>query len=143
LRHSSAGGTTATGGSVPTTGDLYVATDGDDGNPGSKDKPFKTLAAAQAAVRAHPSLGKKPLTVAVAAGTYYQGKTLVFTAADSGAKDAPVTYRGFGLPTISGGVKLSLTWSTVPGTSAADPHQSRLAVHRATATSGARFRRFF
>jgi hypothetical protein len=104
-------GATGTGGSIPSTADLYVATNGDDSNPGTQDKPFKTLAAAQTAVRSHPSLGKKPLTVAVAAGTYYLGKTLVFTPADSGSKDAPVTYRGFGLPTISGGVKLDLTWS--------------------------------
>ena len=100
-----------TGGRVPTTADLYVATNGDDTNPGTQEAPFKTLAAAQTAVRAHPKLGKKPLTVAVMSGTYYVGKTLVFTAADSGTKDAPVTYRGVGTPTISGGVKLSLTWS--------------------------------
>jgi hypothetical protein len=105
------GGTTEAGGSAVATGDIYVSTSGDDSNPGTKDKPLKTIAAAQTAARAHANHGKAPLTVAVLPGTYYVGKTVVFTAADSGTKDAPVTFRGFGTPTLSGGVSLSLTWS--------------------------------
>ncbi|HEX7476550.1 MAG TPA: PDZ domain-containing protein [Polyangiales bacterium] len=105
---SSAGGT---GGSTVPAGDIYVSTSGNDSNPGTKDQPLKTIAAAQTAARAHPNHGKAPLTVAVLPGTYYVGKTIVFGAADSGTKDAPVTFRGFGTPTLSGGVSLSLTWS--------------------------------
>jgi len=119
----SMGGTTQTGGSGSSgtggiagagggTGDIFVATTGDDNNPGTKDKPFKTIAAAQAAVRVHPNHGKAPLTVAVLPGTYYVGKTIVFTTADSGTQAAPVTYSGYGAATLSGGVKLDLTWST-------------------------------
>jgi hypothetical protein len=119
----SMGGTTQTGGSGSSgtggiagagggTGDIFVATTGDDNNPGTKDKPLKTIAAAQAAVRVHPNHGKAPLTVAVLPGTYYVGKTIVFTAADSGTQAAPVTYSGYGAATLSGGVKLDLTWST-------------------------------
>lgn len=104
-----AGGSSGADGAV--AADIYVSTTGNDSNPGTKDKPLKTISAAQAAVRLHPSFGKAPLTVAVLPGTYYVGKTVVLTAADSGTKDAPVTYRGFGTPTLSGGVKLSLTWT--------------------------------
>ena len=105
----STGGVTGSGGGI--TGDIFVSPSGDDSNPGTQDKPLKTIAAAQAAARAHPSRGKSPLTVAVLPGTYYVGKTIVFTTADSGTEAAPVTYRGHGTPTLSGGVKLSLTWS--------------------------------
>jgi hypothetical protein len=50
--------------------------------------------------------------VAVLPGTYYVGKTIVFTTADSGTQAAPVTYSGYGAATLSGGVNLSgLTWS--------------------------------
>ena len=107
-------GGSATGGVAGSTGisgDIFVSTSGDDANPGTQDKPLKTIAAAQAAARAHPNHGKAPLTVAVLPGTYYVGKTIVFTTADSGIAAAPVTYRGYGLPTLSGGVKLDLTWS--------------------------------
>jgi hypothetical protein len=97
--------------STPPGATFFVATTGDDSNPGTEDKPLKTIAAAQAAVRAHPSRGKAPLTVAVLPGTYYVGNTIVFTTADSGAEGAPVTYRGFGTATLSGGVKLDVTWS--------------------------------
>jgi hypothetical protein len=105
----SAGGSTGPGDAIQ--GDIFVSPTGDDSGPGTRDKPLKTIAAAQTAARAHPKRGKQPLTVAVLAGTYYVGKTIVFTTADSGAKDASVTYRGYGTPTLSGGVKLSLTWS--------------------------------
>jgi len=117
----SAGGTASTGGraSGGTAGigasagnTFYVATNGDDTNPGTKDKPFKTVGAAQAAVRASSDRGKIPLTVSVATGTYYVGKTIVFTSADSGTEAAPVTYRGGSAVTLSGGVSLSnLTWT--------------------------------
>jgi hypothetical protein len=40
------------------------------------------------------------------------GKTIVFSSADSGTQAAPVTYRGLGTATLSGGVPLSnLTWT--------------------------------
>jgi hypothetical protein len=107
-----AGAGGAGGSGVVIQGDIYVSPSGADSNAGTKDKPLKTITAAQSAVRAHPNRGKQPLTVAVLPGTYYVGKPIVFTPADSGAKDAPVTYRGFGTPTLSGGAKLNLTWST-------------------------------
>lgn len=115
------GGATGTGGGAglggsgppPVAGDeFFVATTGDDANPGTKDRPFKTIAAAQMAVRNSPDRGKTPITVTVASGTYYVGKTIVFSSADSGTQAAPVTYRGLGTATLSGGVPLnSLSWT--------------------------------
>jgi hypothetical protein len=97
----------------PVAGDeLFVASTGDDANPGTKDRPLKTLAAAQAAVRAHPDRGKVPITVSVLTGTYYIGQTLVLTAADSGTQAAPVTYRGGGTATLSGGARLNPAWTS-------------------------------
>jgi hypothetical protein len=96
----------------PVAGDeLFVSTTGDDGNPGTRDHPFKAIVAAQSAVRNHPDKGTKPITVTVMPGTYYVGKTIVFTAADSGTQSAPITYRGGGAATVSGGAKLILTWT--------------------------------
>jgi hypothetical protein len=101
------------GGPPPVTGDeLFVAPTGDDANPGTRDRPFRTIAAAQTAVRSSPDRGKVPITVTVLAGTYYVGKTIVFTSADSGGPAAPVTYRGLGAAILSGGVPLDdLTWT--------------------------------
>jgi hypothetical protein len=92
--------------------ELFVATTGDDTNAGTKDRPFKTIAAAQVAVRANPKRGKDPITVTVLSGSYYLSKTLVFTPDDSGTEAAPVTYRGGGVATLSGGARLTLTWTT-------------------------------
>jgi hypothetical protein len=120
------GGTTGVAGSLPTGGtgglvgtggdtggtQIFVATDGDDTNPGTQDKPYETIAAAQGAVRASSDRGKVPITVNVLPGTYYVGKTIVFTSADSGTEAAPVTYRGGGgTATLSGGARLELRWS--------------------------------
>jgi len=91
---------------------FYVATDGDDANPGTKVKPFATLAKAKEAVRDHKQRGKKAITVLVRAGTYYQAEPLVFGPQDSGTTDAPVTYQAEAgrVVTISGGRKLDCNW---------------------------------
>jgi hypothetical protein len=109
---SGTGGSSAGGSSSPPGDEYFVATTGNDTNPGTKDKPFLTIAAAQVAVRANADRGKVPIYVTVQSGTYYVGKTIVFTSADSGTQTAPVTYRGGGTAALSGGVSLgNLTWS--------------------------------
>lgn len=85
----------------------YVAPGGNDGNPGALAKPFASLQRAQQAVR------QKPGTVFLRGGTYYLPATLVFTAQDSGTKDAPVVFQAYQneQPVVSGGVKLEeLDW---------------------------------
>ncbi len=79
----------------------FVSPTGDDANPGSLAKPFASLHRAQLAVR------QKRGDVYLRGGTYYLNEPLVFTAADSGAKDAPVVYRNFQNErvVISGGLR--------------------------------------
>ncbi|MBC8871235.1 MAG: right-handed parallel beta-helix repeat-containing protein [Planctomycetes bacterium] len=74
--------------------DFYVAPSGDDGNPGSKDKPFATLQRARDAVRALKAEGAlaEPVHVNVADGLYSLTEPLVLLPEDSGTKEAPVTY---------------------------------------------------
>ena len=90
---------------------LFVATTGNDTNPGTLAKPFATLQRAQQAAR--KAARREAVTVFVRAGTYYLPETLVLTAADSGTKAAPVVYQAYQKeqPVISGGVRLKdLKW---------------------------------
>ncbi|WP_184719866.1 DUF1565 domain-containing protein [Caulobacter sp.] len=82
---------------------LHVSPTGDDKNPGTVERPVRTLTRAQALVRA--SNAKADVTVEVAAGAYRLDKPLVFTAADGGHAGKRVTWRGQAgaRPLISGG----------------------------------------
>ena len=85
----------------------FVATNGDDTNPGTLKKPFATLQRAQQAVR------PKPGNVFLRGGTYYLPDTLVFVGEDSGTKDKPVVFQNYKdeKPVISGGILLdNLNW---------------------------------
>jgi len=85
----------------------YVAPAGNDANPGTIGKPFASLQRAQAALR------QKRGTVYLREGTYYLPEPLIFTARDSGVKDAPVVFRPYQNEhaVLSGGVKLdNLVW---------------------------------
>jgi hypothetical protein len=70
---------------------VYVAPDGDDGNPGTQAKPFATVERARDALRAAPADGER--IAQLAAGTYRLGRTLTFGPADSGTPEHPVVYR--------------------------------------------------
>jgi hypothetical protein len=91
---------------------LFLAPDGLDTNSGTKSQPFATLARARAAVRKMKETSKLPITVYLRGGTYYLHEPLVFTAEDSGSRNAPVQFAAFEKekPVLSGGVKLALTW---------------------------------
>jgi hypothetical protein len=85
----------------------FVSPAGDDANPGTIGKPFATLQRAQQAVR------QKRGHVFLRGGTYYLPAPLVFTAEDSGTKDAPVVFQNYKNeePVISGGIRLDgLNW---------------------------------
>jgi hypothetical protein len=87
--------------------DWYVAPSGDDANPGTLRRPFATLQRAQRAAR------QKHGDIVLRGGTYYLPETLVFTAADSGAENAPLVVRPYHdeTPVLSGGVRLTrLDW---------------------------------
>lgn len=93
---------------LPTPGaQLWVSPQGDDQGPGSREKPFATLAHAQAAVRALRAQGLPAGGVAVnlLPGSYPLRDSLKFTAADSGTPQAPVVWRAVepGTVTLTGG----------------------------------------
>ncbi len=87
--------------------DFYVASDGNDENDGSIEKPFATIEKARDAVRSLDKSGKKGITVAVKAGEY-RVDSLTFTEEDSGTEKCPVAYRAYGdgEAILNGGVTL-------------------------------------
>jgi len=84
---------------------LYVATDGDDTNPGTFDKPVRTLARARDLVRTKNRTMDGDITVYVRGGTYSQQSTLTFGSADSGEAPHYVRYAAYRAerPVITGG----------------------------------------
>jgi hypothetical protein len=86
--------------------EFFVATDGDDANPGTKQKPFATLEQAREAVR---SLQQRDgATVTVRGGVYRLAETFKLGAADSGSADAPVVWQAFKgeKPLLTGGAEI-------------------------------------
>ena len=83
--------------------DFYVSPQGDDGAPGTLEKPFATLDRARRAVRELQS--GKPATVLLRGGTYTVRHPVVFGTHDSGTEQAPITYAAYPgeTPIISGG----------------------------------------
>lgn len=92
-------------------GEIYVDPMGSDDNPGTEEKPFKTIARAQQAARTLKG-GEGAVTVFLRGGTYYLDEPIVFTPEDSGTEFAPVTYTAYPgeRPVISGGARLTLEW---------------------------------
>lgn len=91
-------GVTIFAGSARGAGEFYVATDGSDESPGTKSEPFATLERARDAVRALKQAGPLPfggITVWVRRGEYFRARTFELTADDSGAQDAPISYRAY------------------------------------------------
>lgn len=90
---------------------LLVSPDGDDANPGTRERPLATLDGARKAVRQFA--GRRPVTVTLRAGTYYLPKTVVFEPEDSGAPGAPIRYQAeTGAEVVlSGGMKLTPEWT--------------------------------
>ncbi len=89
-----------------TAADFFVATDGDDANPGTQAQPFATLGAARDAVR--QALAASPETnvrVIVRGGTYRISQPLTFHPQDGGNAQTTVTYQATTgeTPVFSGG----------------------------------------
>jgi hypothetical protein len=77
--------------------EFYVATDGSDLSPGTKDKPFATVARARDAVRQLRGSGppQEAVTVFLRQGTYFLPETLQLRPQDSGEKGLPVVYTSY------------------------------------------------
>ena len=70
--------------------EFHVAVGGRDDAAGTKDAPFATIEGARNAIRKLAKAGGA--TVWIGRGRYFLSKPLMLTAADSGTKDASVTY---------------------------------------------------
>ncbi len=74
--------------------DFYVAVNGDDAHPGTKELPFATVARARDAVRSIspkvPNKTANPIVVFIGGGTYFLKEALVFRPEDSSGR--PVLY---------------------------------------------------
>lgn len=107
---------------------LYVATDGNDKNPGTIDAPLATIIGARnklREIRKSGLLAEGGAVVYVRGGTYRVTEGIVFEKEDGGTKDAPIIFRNYPGedPALVGGIKLDFSQFTKP---ANDPVVSRI-----------------
>jgi len=80
----------------PAQADFYISPSGDDANPGTKERPLRSIRQARDVVRrqlAREDTPSRPLTVWLTGGTYRLDETLELTGEDSGSAAGPVVYR--------------------------------------------------
>ena len=84
-------------GATPADGqiELYVAPNGSDADPGTRESPLESLEGAREAIRKLRQAGVAggPVTVWIRGGVYYRTRTFALTKDDSGSREGPVTYR--------------------------------------------------
>jgi len=95
----------------PVATEYYVATDGDDNNPGTKALSFKTIVRARDAIRYETRpMPDGGVTVWIRGGMYYLDEPLMFGPEDSGSDaDRPICYQAYPgeNPVISGGREIT------------------------------------
>jgi hypothetical protein len=96
---------------------VFVATNGNDANPGTITQPFASLDHARDFVRAHKAGATEPIVVCLRAGTYQLQHAFTLGPDDSGTAAAPIVYRSFPgeQAILSGGAQLHPNWSTYSG----------------------------
>jgi parallel beta helix pectate lyase-like protein len=78
--------------------DLYIATNGNDSNPGSVTEPFASLQAARDAIRnikQKDGLPSEGVTIWLREGTYSLTKSFELLERDSGNEKSPIIYRAY------------------------------------------------
>lgn len=89
---------------------FYVSPQGQDDNPGTAERPFRTLERARAAVRELKAKGlpRGGVAVVLRGGIYHVQRTFRLTADDSGTPECPIVYRAAPgeKPVFTGGVRL-------------------------------------
>jgi hypothetical protein len=139
---------------APPGGTLYVAPDGDDGNPGTIEKPFATLQRARDAIRRRDPVGPATSThVRLRAGTYILTEPVVFEPRDSAADTHEVVYGAYPgeKPVLSGGRRITGfkpgangTWTAkIPDIAAGKWHFEQLYVNGRRATRARAPNRFY
>jgi hypothetical protein len=98
---------------------LYVSPSGNDGNPGTLERPFATLERARDEIRSVKRTGKLPdggLTVFLREGKHFREETFNLRPEDSGEDRAPVIYAAYPgeRPVLLGG-KSIVGWKPVTG----------------------------
>jgi len=92
---------------VPSDGDYFVSPDGDDGNPGTYEEPFRTIEKARNTIRQDIENGQnRDIIVYIRGGKYYRNDTpLIFMPNHSGKDGFDIVYRNFPgeTPEIIGG----------------------------------------
>jgi hypothetical protein len=76
--------------------EFYVAPTGNDTNPGTRAKPFRTLEQARDHIRNLKRAGEAgPLTIWLRGGDYFRTHTFQLSAQDSGSAGIPITWRAW------------------------------------------------
>lgn len=75
-----------------TAAEFFVAPEGNDANPGTKERPFATLGHARDAVRQTNRKGHEPIRVVLREGIYRLSEPLLLSPEDSGTADCPIVY---------------------------------------------------
>lgn len=91
---------------------LYVSPQGNDSNPGTKQRPFLTIARARDAVREISNAMTSDIHVYLRGGLYPLTETVTFTAADSGKNGHRIYYRAYPdeIPVVHGAERVT-GWS--------------------------------
>lgn len=94
--------------------EYYVSTSGSDNNPGTKERPLATIAAAQDRLRKQRTRSSRPraATVWVRDGEYHLDKPLTFRPQNSGTEGAEITYAAYPgeSVTLKGSQPINATW---------------------------------
>ena len=90
----------------------HVSPDGDDANPGTEVKPFRTIERAQQILRQHKPENTGETTVYLHKGVYAFDKSITFSAEDSGTKDSPIVFTAYQNQSVKfiGGKELPKKW---------------------------------
>jgi hypothetical protein len=96
---------------------VFIATNGNDANPGTESRPFASLERARDYVRVHKAGATAPIEICLRGGTYELSRTFTLGPDDSGTAQAPVTYRSYPgeRAILSGGVEIHPHWSRYKG----------------------------
>ncbi|MBI9061897.1 MAG: right-handed parallel beta-helix repeat-containing protein [Marinilabiliaceae bacterium] len=92
-------------------GQLHIAPNGNDNNPGTQDQPLATLTGARDAVRSYKKCNQvtAPITVMIKGGRYEMTEPLVLKSEDGGTAEYPIIYKAEKgtTPLFSGGKKIT------------------------------------